>query len=191
MKIKGNNGFTLIELMVTMAVVAVLLSAGVPTFSAMVKNNRLMTENYALRTVLNAARSEAQMQRTAVTVCRSANGINCSTGDWGAGYIAFIDLDGDLQVDDADGEQLLQGRVQDNQSVVLTYSESSDILRFDSNGNAVGSSGTFTFCDDRGAGEARGLIISAVGAVRAAVASEEDDSSRIVQDHTGIDLSCS
>lgn len=191
MKIIGNKGFTLIELMVTLAVVAVLLSAGVPSFSALIKNNRLVAENYALRAMLGAARSEAQTQRTTVTVCRSANGLNCSTGDWGAGYIAFIDLDNDRQLDEADGEQLLQSRVQDTQNVVVRYSQGSDVLLFNSNGNAVNSNGTFTFCDDRGAAEAHGLIVSAIGAVRSAVASEAEDSSNIVQDHAGNDVSCS
>jgi type IV fimbrial biogenesis protein FimT len=190
MKIIGNKGFTLIELMVTTAVVAVLLSAGVPTFSAMIKNNRLVAENHALRAVLSAARSEARAQRTIATVCRSENGRNCSTGDWGAGYIAFIDLDNDRQLDEADGEQLLQSRVQDTRNVVVRYSQSSDILQFNSNGNAVDSNGTFTFCDDRGAAQAHGLIVSAIGAVRTAVASEADDSSHIVQDHAGNDVSC-
>jgi type IV fimbrial biogenesis protein FimT len=190
MKMTRNSGFTLIELMVTLAVVAVLLSAGVPSFSALIKNNRLVTENYALRTVLSAARSEAQTQRTAVTVCRSANGIDCSTGDWGAGYMAFIDLDDDLQLD-AD-EQLLQSRVQNTQGIAVRYSQpGNNLLQFNSNGTALGTNGTFTFCDDRGEGEARGLIVSAVGAVRAAMVSEDEDSTLIVQDHTGNDVSCS
>ena len=189
MKMTKNRGFTLIELMVTLAVVAVLLSAGVPSFSALIKNNRLVTENYALRTVLGAARSEAQTQRTTVTVCRSANAIDCSTGDWGAGYIAFIDTDGDNQLDN--DEQLLQSKEQNTQGIAVRYSQAADILRFNSNGTALGSNGTFTFCDDRGTGEARGLIVSAVGSVRAAVASEEEDSTHIVQDHTGNDVTCS
>jgi type IV fimbrial biogenesis protein FimT len=190
MKMTRNSGFTLIELMVTMSVVAVLLSAGVPSFGALIKNNRLVTENYALRTVLGAARFEAQMQRQAVTVCRSANGIDCSTGDWGEGYMAFIDLDGNEQLDD--DEQLLQSRVQNTQGIAVRYSQSADILRFDSSGNAVDNSGTFTICDDRGAVEARGIIVSAIGAVRAAVVSEEEvDAMSIVKDHAGNDVSCS
>jgi len=177
--------------MVTLAVVAVLLSAGVPTFSTLIKNNRMEAENYALRSVLSTARSEARIQRTTVTVCRSEDGLNCSTGDWGAGYMAFIDIDNDRQLDEEDGEQLLQSRVQDSSNVVVRYSQASDILQFNSNGNAVGSNGTFTFCDDRGAAEARGLIVSVVGALRAAVASEAEDSSHIVQDHENNDVSCS
>ena len=189
MKMTRNRGFTLIELMVTLSVVAVLLSAGVPSFSVMIKNNRLVTENYALRTVLGAARSEAQTQRATVIVCRSANALDCSTGDWGAGYMAFVDLDGDDQLD-AD-EQVLQSRVQNTQGIAIRYSQAGDVLRFNSKGTALGSNGTFTFCDDRGDSEARGIIVSALGALRAAMASEEEDSTHIVQDHTGNDVSCS
>ena len=190
MSTSRNRGFTLIELMVTLAVVAVLLSAGVPSFSAMIKNNRLVTENYALRTVLSAARSEAQTQRTTVTVCRSANAIDCSSGDWGVGYMAFIDVDDDGQLDN--DEQLLQSREQNTQGIAISYNQvgAGTTLRFDSSGTALGSNGTFTFCDDRGASDARGLIVTAVGAVRAAVASEDEDSTHIVQDHTGNDVSC-
>jgi type IV fimbrial biogenesis protein FimT len=105
--------------------------------------------------------------------------------------MAFIDLDNDGQLDEGDGEQLLQSRVQGSSNVVVRYSQALDILRFNSNGNAIGSNGTFTFCDDRGAAEARGLIVSPVGSVRSAVASEADDSSHIVQDHENNDVSCS
>jgi type IV fimbrial biogenesis protein FimT len=176
-------------MMVTLAVVAVLLSAGVPSFSAMIKNNRLSRENHTLRTVLGAARFEAQTQRTIVTVCRSANAIDCSTGDWSAGYMAFIDLDGDAQLDD--DEQLLQTQEQNTQGIALRYSEAGDILQFDSTGFVVGSAGTFTFCDNRGESDARGLIVSAVGKVRTAMVSEAQGSSHIVQDHKGNDISCS
>jgi type IV fimbrial biogenesis protein FimT len=176
-------------MMVTLAVVAVLLSAGVPSFSAMIKNNRLSTENHALRAVLGAARFEAQTQRATVTVCRTANAIDCSTGDWGAGYMAFIDLDGDAQLDD--DEQLLQNQEQNTQGIALRYSQAGDILQFDSTGFVIGSSGTFTFCDNRGESEARGLIVSTVGKFRAAMVSEAEDSSHIVQDHRGNDISCS
>ena len=188
MTLARDSGFTLIEAMVTLAVVAVVLSAGVPSFSAMIKNNRLATESHALRTVLSAARFEAQAQRSAVTVCRSTNAIDCSTGDWGAGYMAFIDLDGDAQLDD--GEQLLEYRVQNTQGIGVSYSQAGGILRFDGSGNAAESNGTFTFCDDRGAVAARGLVVSVVGRVRPAVMSEREGSTHIVQDHDGNDVTC-
>ncbi|CAA0126283.1 Uncharacterised protein [Halioglobus japonicus] len=188
MKVSKHSGFTLIEAMVTLSVVAVLLSTGVPSFSAMIKNNRLATENHALRAVLGTARFEAKAQRAPVTVCRSTNTIDCSAGNWGDGYIAFIDLDGDSHRDD--DEQLLEQRVQENQGIELSYSQPSNILQFDSNGNTADSNGTFTFCDDRGAVAARGLIVSVIGVVRAAVVPQSEGSDRIVQDHAGNEVTC-
>ncbi len=188
MKVKGNAGFSLVELMVTTAVVVVLLSTGVPAFSALIKNNRLETEDYALRTILSAARSEAQTQRTTVTVCRSDNGIDCSSGNWGNGYISFIDLDTDGQLDSA--EQLLEHRSQNIHGITVSYSQAENMLRFDGNGSAVGSSGTFTFCDTQPEIEPRGLVVSVVGSLREAVASKNGDATSIPQDHDGNKLSC-
>lgn len=188
MKLAKNSGFTLVEVMVTLAVLIVVLSTGVPSFGAQVKNNRLVTENHALRTVLGAARSEAQAQRTTVTVCRSANATDCSGGDWGEGYIAFVDSDRDSQLDN--NEELLEHREQSAQGIEISYSREDGILRFDSNGNAADSNGTFTFCDDRGAGEARALIVSVVGAVSATVAAEGAGSKRETQQKAGDDVTC-
>jgi type IV fimbrial biogenesis protein FimT len=188
MKIKKHSGFTLIEGMVTLSVIAVLLSTGVPSFSAMIKNNRLTSENHALRAVLATARFEAKAQRATVTVCRSTNAVDCSVGDWADGYIAFIDLDEDGHVDS--GEQLLERHTRDNQGVAVSYSQVADILQFDSSGYATDSNGTFTFCDNRGATEARGLVVSAVGVMRTARVSEKEGSTHIVQDHVGNDVTC-
>lgn len=188
MKLAENSGFTLVEVMVTLAVLIVVLSTGVPSFGAQVKNNRLATENHALRTVLGAARSEARAQRTTVTVCRSANAIECSAGNWGAGYIAFIDSDRDSQLDN--NEVLLEHREQSAQGIGIGYSRADGILRFDSNGNAADSNGTFTFCDDRGAGEAHSLIVSIIGAVSATVAAEDAGSKPKIQHKVGDDVTC-
>lgn len=188
MKMNRHNGFTLIEGMVTLSVVAVLLSTGVPSFSAMIKNNRLTAENDALRAVLATARFEAKAQRATVTVCRSTNAIDCSAGDWADGYIAFIDLDEDGHLDS--GELLLERRARENQGVAVSYSLATDSLQFDSSGYAAAGNGTFTFCDNRGATEARALVVSAVGVMRAARVSEKVGSTQIVQDHVGKDVTC-
>jgi type IV fimbrial biogenesis protein FimT len=183
MKMTRNSGFTLVELMVTLSVVAVLLSAGVPSFSAMVKNNRLVSESDELRALLSAARFEAKLQRTTVTVCRSTDAIECSPGDWGAGYMAFIDLDGDARLDD--DERLLEHRSKSTRGIGVSYSRAGGILRFDGNGYAADSSGTFTFCDERGAAQARELMVSVVGVAREAVGSKTDYSASILQSHAG------
>ena len=67
-------GFTLIELMFTIVVLAVLLGIGVPNFRDFVRNSRLTSAANDLLTDVNLARSEAVKRRVPVTLCKSANG---------------------------------------------------------------------------------------------------------------------
>ena len=191
---RGAPGFTIIELLVTLAVLAVLLAVGAPQFSKMTKDNRLQTESFALRGAISAARSKAQTLRQPVTLCRSTDGVNCSTGSWGGGYITFVDADGDGQVDDAgtaDSEQVIQVRAMETVGVDIQFSQGNDRVLFDMYGNATASTGTFTFCDDRGSSDARGMILSAVGSLSNSVDDGAgDDSADIPDDHLGADLSC-
>jgi type IV fimbrial biogenesis protein FimT len=82
---KNLRGFTLIELMITIAVAAILLSIGVPSFQNIIRENRLATQANELITALNLARSEAIRRGQNVTV--TPNG-----GDWNSGWVvAAID----------------------------------------------------------------------------------------------------
>ncbi|MEX0707723.1 MAG: GspH/FimT family pseudopilin [Woeseia sp.] len=87
-RIDRNKGFTLYELMVTLAVGAVIVSFGVPGFSSMVQNNRAVTHSNDLITALNLGRSEATRRGVAVQVCSSTDGATCSgSTDWSTGWI--------------------------------------------------------------------------------------------------------
>ncbi len=78
-----QKGFTLIELMVTLIVLVVLLSIGIPSFSDWVKNNRLDTATRTLASALQLARNEAISRQTAVTID--------SGGNWGNGLTIYTD----------------------------------------------------------------------------------------------------
>lgn len=87
-RIDRNKGFTLYELMVTLAVAAVIVSFGVPGFSSMVQNNRAVTHSNDLITALNLGRSEATRRGVAIQVCSSTDGATCSgSTDWSTGWI--------------------------------------------------------------------------------------------------------
>lgn len=93
--IARNQGFTLLELMVALVVVSILLTVGLPSFSATVRQNCTITAANSLLTVLTAARSEALKRDRIVGVCKSADGISCATGatiGWERGYIMYADL---------------------------------------------------------------------------------------------------
>lgn len=84
------HGFTLLELMVTVAVAGVIFTLGVPSFVDMVRNNRAATNVNELLTAFSIARSEAIRRGWNVTVCRSSDGATCG-GDWADGWIVFRD----------------------------------------------------------------------------------------------------
>ena len=88
---KGSKGFTMVELMVTIAVLGVLLAIAVPSFSAMIRNNRSQAVANELVAALNLARAEAVKRGARVSLCPSSNGTSCSGSSWAIGWIAFVD----------------------------------------------------------------------------------------------------
>ena len=172
----GNGGFTLVELMIGLLVLSVLLAIGAPAFINLIKDNRLLSEVYALRASLNRARSEALAQRTFVIVCRSSDLSACDTGNWNAGYIAFTDEDG--TGNPADPNQIFITHTPP-EKLTVTYTDTiptaeSDRIRFNSRGYVMAYDGTLTICDDRGNPEARGVIVASTGIVRAALVDPND-----------------
>lgn len=171
MKIGMCRGFTVVEMMIALLVLSVLLVLSAPTLTGLIKDNRILSQAYALRAALNGARSEALTQRNFVTLCRSSDGASCS-GVWNEGYIAFLDVNGDGIVDDP-ADQVFITKVVDAETIDIGYSggNASDPIanrvRFDNQGYARGFSGRFTLCDDRGAAEARGVVVTPAGIVSA------------------------
>lgn len=88
------SGVTLIELMVTIAVLAVLAAAAAPNFKSFLHNSRLSADATRLFADLELARSEAARRNTTVTVCPLGAGNTCSD-DWTLRRIVFVDADND------------------------------------------------------------------------------------------------
>ncbi len=101
------KGFTLLELMTAIAVMAVLLSVGVPSFVQIIRNNRITAQTNELVSALNVARSESIKRGIPVSVCSSTNGTSCAgSATWGTGWIAFTDSGAAGQVNA--GDEVLQ-----------------------------------------------------------------------------------
>lgn len=92
---RKDSGFTLIELMVTVTVAAVLLGVGIPSFTQLIKNNRKTTVVNSLVTDIHKARAEAYARNQRVVLCQgngSTAAPDCAGGgEWTQGWIAFVD----------------------------------------------------------------------------------------------------
>lgn len=80
---RRNAGFSLVELMVTVAVIAILAAVATPSLVSVVNNNRLAAQSNEMVASLQIARSEAVRMNAQVSVCRSTNGTSCAAaGPW-------------------------------------------------------------------------------------------------------------
>lgn len=181
MKQKAQTGFTLIELMVTVALAAVLVTIGLPAMGDFVRNSRLTATVNDFIAATTIARSEAVKRRTPVTVCASddslASSPACDKGAgtvWEDGWLVFVDADGDAVVDT--GEEILQRQGPLTEQLSIRANAAlTEYVSFSGVGetrSTAGASvtGSLVFCDDRGvvAGEAglstaRGVNVSRTG----------------------------
>jgi type IV fimbrial biogenesis protein FimT len=91
-----EKGFTLVELMVTLAVITIVLTVGIPSFSSLAASNRATSEANALVAALNLARSESIKRGVQVSVCSAKNPLPAMNGcgdasDWTNGWLVFTD----------------------------------------------------------------------------------------------------
>lgn len=168
-------GFTLVELMITISIAVILLVAGVPGFSTLIKNQVLSAEASNFSMTLALARSQARSQKTQISICKSVNETSCTTVDtekWNEGWIMFIDKDADGILDNAD--TLLRTYPGVDASVSIGAPDAfKDYIAFVADGRALGSGSTappadgqFRFCDQRGAAHARVVDVSPIGRAR-------------------------
>lgn len=88
---KYQVGFTIIELMVTLVVLAVLIAMVAPAFNSLIQRNTSAALGEEFVTALNFARSEAIKRRAPVSICASNDAGTSCGNDWSKGWIVFID----------------------------------------------------------------------------------------------------
>lgn len=170
-------GVTLIELVMTLAISAILLTIAVPSFQSIVAMNRVSGITNELTASLQLARSEAIKRGRSVSVCKSsdldaaitATAPACATATtttWPDGWLVFVDVNGD-GIRNGDDDTLIKvGRLLGNQPIA-TGADFAKFIGFNNNGtlNATGNEAarSLTVCI---APEQRQIIVDRVGQIR-------------------------
>lgn len=151
-------GFSLIELMVTLLVLAILLSIAIPSFRSFILNNRLNADADSLVNALNYTRNLALMNNSNVLICpfSAANSTSCGN-NWASGWIVVT------QPSTGTGVLL---KSQQNASIGPTISANNSSITFNSRGLAS-SQTNFSLCDVRGASYARSVEVMTTGYIQA------------------------
>ncbi len=144
------HGVTLVELLVTISIAGVLLTAAVPAMHELVRSSRLDMSTRQLHGHIQLARTAAVQFRQVATICpregpAGTTGTGCGR-DWMRGYVVFVDSDGDA-VRDAPGDTLL-AEVPASPGVHISWRgfRRREALQFRADGATHLSNGTFTLC---------------------------------------------
>ncbi|WP_330924175.1 GspH/FimT family pseudopilin [Candidatus Sororendozoicomonas aggregata] len=160
-----HKGFTLPELVTTLAVAAILVSLAAPSMKSLLADRRIAAVTQQLYGSILLARSEAVTRGMNVSICRASGIADCaSEGDnWASGWLIFVDGDSNGLLDA--GDELL--RVYQSQPDILTIIwNRGQSLRINSRGQAR-DFGTFTLCESLPEGvAARTISISLTGRAR-------------------------
>lgn len=151
-----TEGFTLIELMITLAVAAILAALAAPGFSSLIRDHRLSTQANTFLASLQLARTEAVKRGVQVTIRRNGG----ADAPWDTGWRVFTDWDGDGEFDgdvdqtDCTQEQdciLKQQAALDNGMTMRTGGIFSTWMAYQPTGFPVGSGDSnierFRLCD--------------------------------------------
>ena len=159
------RGYTLIELLLTMLLVALFLALAVPSFSATLARHRQVAEINALFHAFHQARKESIMRRRVVSLCPSDDGTTCGPdADWANGWLMFENRDRDSPPRIDPGETLLL-RHDVDPTMRLTANRRGFTLRATF---LRATNGTLIVCDRANRVPARALVVSYTGRPRVA-----------------------
>ncbi len=165
-----NKGFTILELMVTVAIAGILVSVAMPSFTESIIGNRLTTYNNELVGALNLARSEAIKRNQQVVVEKTG-------ASWNGGWRVFVDVDRTAGNADTFNDDANATLCESDEDCVLRiysalpagYTINSNnfgtFIRYTPSGQA-NLAGTFAICENNDAGGSKEIIILATGRAR-------------------------
>jgi type IV fimbrial biogenesis protein FimT len=161
---RACRGFTLTELLITLAIAGILAMIGAPTMSQLLARTQSANAEALIANNLRHARTAAVMSNTRVLVCPSTDGHHCRPDDdWQRGWIVARDADHDGQPDAAVPIIAAQAAMHAGTRVITSVGREKVV--FHPNGSAAGSNARFTICHARER-EGKSVVVSNSGRVR-------------------------
>lgn len=162
-----TQGFTLIEVLVGLAILAVLLTLVSYSMNPFMAQQRVRAYAQSLSGHLNMARSTAIEKQKQVVLCPSTAALRCEPGlYWQKSWIAFIDANVNFDYDA--GDVLLHQVKRTANDLVVKTSKNRNKLIYRSDGTSPGSNLSFSICSASGVGKPQAVIVSNVGRIRMA-----------------------
>lgn len=161
------RGFTLLELLMTVALAAIILTLGLPSFEKTLARNRQHVEINALFHAIHRARKESIRRHQVMSLCPSIDQQTCAgSGDWSSGWILFNNADRDSPPEVDAGEAIVSRHLVDP-SVRITANRRGFTLRATF---LRATNGTVVVCDRAARIAPRALVVSYTGRPRVATA---------------------
>jgi len=158
---RSIRGLTLWELICALAIAAVLVGLGAPALNDFVLDGRRTADVNGFVLAVQLARSEAAKRGRPVIVCPTPDRVRCG-GEFGAGFMVFVNLDDRYPPEHADDEPLLYVH---SPELAGTITSNRSYYEF-RQGRLRSTNGTVVFCDRRGPASGRAVIVSYTGRPR-------------------------
>ncbi|MFT4178472.1 MAG: GspH/FimT family pseudopilin [Thermomonas sp.] len=146
---RRSAGFTLIELMTTVSVLAVCAGIALPSMAAMIERQRTSAAISSLTAHMQLARMAAVSHNKRAVLCPSDDGRNCAAGtDWSGGWMLFLDNDGNRMAD-AQDDILRVEQAPTSQHLRVVSTAGRQQLRYLPDGRSAGTNLTISICNQK------------------------------------------
>ena len=146
MHIHTRRAFTLIELLITIAIIAIITTLAVPQFQQDLMKKEVQSSQIKLSHAIQMARQYAMSQANHVVICSASSHTSCSNDSWSQGFVVFVDINNNRQIDTNESVLLSEHLNLKYGSLKWGSLNSNNLSFIPHTGLPLGSNGTFSYC---------------------------------------------